>query len=88
VRLIGVISPEQIQDEERESNDRLLGAAIHSYNPEDIKAIDAIGKTLPAQLEEFCVSYNKQRGKKFRITGAGGRHKAIKFLKTGMKKRN
>ena len=44
-----------------------------------------MGKTLLAQLEEFFVSYNKQRGKKFKISGTGGPRKAIKFLKTGIK---
>ena len=29
-------------------------------------------KTLLDQLEEFFISYNKQRGKKFKVTGTGG----------------
>jgi inorganic pyrophosphatase len=37
------------------------------------------------QVEEFFVSYNKQRGKKFKVTGTGGRKKAIRFLKNGIK---
>jgi len=37
------------------------------------------------QLEEFFISYNKQRGKKFRVTGTGGPKKALRFLKAGMK---
>ena len=86
VRLVGVISAEQIQDGSKETNDRLLGVAIHSYDHEDIETIDDISKTLLSQLEEFFISYNKQRGKKFRITGTGGPKKAIKFLKDGIKK--
>ena len=35
-------------------------------------------------MEEFFVSYNKQRGKKFKVTGTGGPKKAIKFLKSGI----
>jgi inorganic pyrophosphatase len=65
----------------------LLGVAIHSYDHEDIKTIDDVSKTLLSQLEEFFVSYNKQRGKKFRITGTGGPKTAIKFLRDGIKKR-
>ena len=45
-----------------------------------------VSKTLLSQLEEFFVSYNKQRGKKFRITGMGGPKKVVKFLKDGIKK--
>jgi hypothetical protein len=36
--------------------------------------------------KSFFVSYNKQPGKKFRITGTGGPKNAIKFLKDGIKK--
>jgi inorganic pyrophosphatase len=87
VRLIGVISAEQIEDGDKETNDRLLGVAIHSYDHEDIETIDDVGKTLLSQLEEFFISYNKQRGKKFRVTGNGGPRKAIQFLKAGIKNR-
>ena len=86
VRLIGIISAEQIDKGTKETNDRLLGVAIHSYEHEDIETIDDVSKTLLSQLEEFFVSYNKQRGKKFRITGTGGPRKAIKLLKAGIKK--
>src|SRR6201981_3003531 len=86
VRLVGVIAAEQIEDGTKEMNDRLLGVAIHSYDHEDIETIDDVSKTLLSQLEEFFVSYNKQRGKKFRVTGTGGPRKAIKFLKDGIKK--
>ncbi|HUD97953.1 MAG TPA: inorganic diphosphatase [Bryobacteraceae bacterium] len=86
VRLVGVISAEQIEDGNKEANDRLLGVAIHSYDHQDITTIDEVSKTLLSQLEEFFVSYNKQRGKKFRITGTGGPKKAIRFLKDGIKK--
>ena len=47
--------------------------------------MDDISKTLLSQVEEFFVSYNKQRGKKFKVTGTGGPKKAIHFLKTGIK---
>jgi inorganic pyrophosphatase len=86
VRLVGVISAEQIEDGNKETNDRLLGVAIHSYDHEDIETIDDISKTLLSQLEAFFVSYNKQRGKKFRITGTGGPKKAVKLLKDGIKR--
>jgi len=64
----------------------LLGVAIHSYDHEDIATIDDVSKTLVSQVEEFFVSYNKQRGKKFKVTGTSGPKKAIRFLKTGIKK--
>ena len=85
VRLIGVISAEQVEEGKKETNDRLLGVAIHSYDHEHLETIDDVSKTLLSQLEEFFVSYNKQRGKRFRITGTGGPRKAVKFLKAGIK---
>jgi inorganic pyrophosphatase len=87
VRLIGVISAEQVQDGNKQTNDRLLGVAIHSYNHQGLATIDDVNKSELSQLEEFFVSYNKQRGKKFRITGTGGPGKAVKFLKRGIQKR-
>jgi inorganic pyrophosphatase len=86
VRLVGIISAEQIEDGDKEVNNRLLGVAIHSYDHEGIATIKDVSKTLLSQLEEFFVSYNKQRRKKFRIRGTGGPKKAIMFLKEGIKK--
>jgi inorganic pyrophosphatase len=84
VRLIGVICAEQIEDGEKETNDRLLGAAIHSYDYQHLETIDDVGKVLLCQLEEFFVGYNKQRGKEFRVKGTGGPKKAIKYLKAAI----
>ena len=84
IRLIGIIEAEQTEDGKTVSNDRLLGAAIHSYDHEDLESIKDVSKTLLEQLEEFFISYNKQRGKKFKVTGTGGPEKAMKFLKAGM----
>jgi inorganic pyrophosphatase len=85
VRIIGIIQAEQTEDGKTESNDRLLGVAIHSYDHEDLDSIDGVSKTLLDQLEAFFISYNKQRGKKFKVTGTGGPAKAVKFLKAGIK---
>ena len=85
VRIVGIITAEQTEEGKTESNDRLIGVAIHSYDHEDVKSIGDISKTLLDQVEEFFVSYNKQRGKKFKVTGTGGPKKALRFLKDGMK---
>ena len=86
IRIIGLISAEQTQDGKKATNDRLLGVAIHSYDHENMTTIDDVSKTTLSQLEEFFISYNKQRGKKFRVTGTGGPGKAIRFLKEGIRK--
>src|SRR5882724_6334162 len=60
VRIIGVIKAEQTEDGKTESNDRLLGVAVHSYDHEDLHAIEDLSRTMLDQLEAFFVSYNKQ----------------------------
>src|SRR5882762_2643018 len=85
VRIIGIITAEQTEDGKTEANDRLLGVAIHSYDHENLESIEDVSKTLLDQLEAFFISYNKQRGKKFKVTGTGGPKKALRFLKAGMK---
>src|ERR1700692_3590471 len=83
VRIIGIIEAKQTEDGKTKTNDRLLGVAVHSYDHMDLNSIDDVSKTLLSQVEEFFVSYNKQRGKKFAVTGTGGPKRAIKFLNEG-----
>ncbi len=87
VRLIGIITARQTEDGKTEANDRLMGVSVHSYQHDDIETIEDVSKTLMSQLEEFFISYNKERGKKFKVTGTGGPKKAIAFLKAGIKER-
>jgi inorganic pyrophosphatase len=47
-----------------------------------VESISDLSKTLLDQLEEFLISYNKQRGKKFKVTG--GPKKAMSFLRAAM----
>jgi inorganic pyrophosphatase len=85
VRVLGIIQAKQTENGETERNDRLLGVAMHSYEHQDIQTINDVNKTLLSQVEAFFVSYNKQRGKQFKVTGTGGPRKAIRFIKVGMK---
>lgn len=85
VRIIGVIKAEQTENGKTESNDRLLGVAVHSYDHENLNSISDVSKTLLEQLEQFFISYNKQRGKKFTVRGAGGPKKALEFLESGVR---
>jgi len=85
VRLIGIIKATQTENGKTERNDRLLGVAVHSYDHVHLNSIKEIGSDLLDQVEEFFVSYNKQRNKKFKIKGIGGPKKAVKFLKDGSK---
>lgn len=78
IRLIGLIEAEQSDGGKTTENDRLIGVAVHSYSHEDVRSISEVSKTLLDQVEEFFVSYNKSRGKKFKVTGVHGPAKALK----------
>src|ERR1700722_16948369 len=45
VRIIGVIQAEQTQDGRTEKNGRILGAAIHSYEHQNLFTISDVSKT-------------------------------------------
>ena len=84
VRLIGVIRAQQTEDGETEENDRLFGVAVHSYEHEDLQSTADANPSLLKQVEAFFVSYNKQRGKKFKIIEVGGPKTALKLLSKAM----
>jgi inorganic pyrophosphatase len=85
IRVVGVIAAKQSKRGKTERNDRLLGVAVHSYQHEHITSIDEVSKTLLSQVEAFFISYNRQRGKQFKVTATSGPKKAIKLLKTGIR---
>jgi inorganic pyrophosphatase len=85
VRLVGVIEAEQTEDGKKVINNRLIGVAVHSYNHEHIRSISEINKPIIDQVGEFFVTYNKSRGKKFKVTGTHGPGRAVKLVDAGIK---
>ncbi|MBV8903948.1 MAG: inorganic diphosphatase [Acidobacteriia bacterium] len=85
VRLIGVLQAEQIEGKKRETNDRLFGVAVHSYAHENLTNIDQVSTSVLDQIEEFFISYNKSRGKKFRAKGRHGPKRAAEVIEAGIK---
>ncbi|MBV8833472.1 MAG: inorganic diphosphatase [Acidobacteriaceae bacterium] len=83
IRIIGVIEAEQIEDGKRTVNNRLIGVAVHSYSNQDAESINDLSKPILDQLEEFFVSYNKSRGKKFKVKGRSGPKRAAQLLEAG-----
>lgn len=78
IRLIGLIQAEQAANGKATENDRLIGVAVHSYSHENVHSIDELNKSLLDQIQQFFISYNKSRGKKFKVTGVHGPTKALK----------
>ncbi|MBV8867684.1 MAG: inorganic diphosphatase [Acidobacteriaceae bacterium] len=80
VRLIGIIEAQQTEQGKTTQNDRLIGVAVHSYSHENVQSIGDVNKSILDQVQEFFISYNKSRGKKFKVTGVHGPSKALKRL--------
>src|SRR5205814_4767595 len=84
VRIIGVIEATQIEDGKRTINNRLVGVAYHSYSHEDLTNIDQVQTDLLEQVEQFFISYNKSRGKKFKVRGRHGPKRAAELIEQGI----
>jgi len=67
-----VIEAEQTQDGKTVENDRLMAVAVHSYDHQHIQALNDVDSQILDQLEQFFISYNKSRGKKFKANGRHG----------------
>ena len=85
IRLIGVMEAEQVQDGKAARNDRLIGVAVHSYSHEDKVSVKQIPKSIQDQLGEFFTSYNRSRGKRFKVLGWHGPHRAAELVEVGIK---
>jgi inorganic pyrophosphatase len=85
VRIGGVIEAEQTKDGKKTTNNRLIGVAVHSYNHENIHSISETNRSVIDQVGEFFVTYNKSRGKRFKVTGIHGPSRAIKLVNKGIK---
>jgi inorganic pyrophosphatase len=83
IRVIGVIEADQIEDGKRTTNNRLIGVAVHSYSHEDLQSINDVSKSILDQVEEFFITYNKGRGKKFKVKGRKGPRRAAEIIEGG-----
>ncbi len=84
VRIIGVIQASQTQDGKTETNDRLLAVSIHSYSHEKVSSVEDLNPSMLNQIEQFFVSYNKLRGKKFNLKSQGGPKRAVAVIEEGI----
>jgi inorganic pyrophosphatase len=86
VRLIGVIEADQTEGGKKTVNNRLIGIALHSYTHQHIDSVQDIDKATLNEVEEFFISYNKSRGKRFSVKAVGGPKRAIELLEQGIRK--
>jgi inorganic pyrophosphatase len=84
-RLIGVIEAEQTEtDGSAERNDRLVAISTKCRNHAQIKSLKDLDSNRLDEIEQFFVSYNRVRGKQFKILHVGGPSKAQALAQQAM----
>lgn len=86
VRPIGVLEAKQTFKGRTDQNDRLLGVWPDSRDYGDWKTLADVPSRLLEHIEHFFVSYNAQRGRRFRVTKRSGPARAKSLVKA-MEKR-
>jgi inorganic pyrophosphatase len=86
VRLIGVIEAEQTEEGETIENHRLIAVSLKTFTHQDVTDVEQVSSTMLDQVQEFFITYNKAKGKQFKVTGRRGRKRASEILEIGMKK--
>jgi inorganic pyrophosphatase len=86
-RLLGVIEARQTEDGKTERNDRLIAVSAKAPTHCDVKTLTDLTATLLDEIEHFFVSYNAQKGKKFKPIGRFGPKRAKRLVHRGERKR-
>ncbi len=85
-RLLGVIEAEQTEDGQTERNDRLIAISAATREMSDVSSLRDLNETVMKEIEQFFITYNKERGKKFKVLGRKGPQQAMKLLKKSLKR--
>lgn len=86
VRLVGVLEAEQTQKGKTNRNDRLIGAAEASRTYRGIRSLGSVPEHLLREIEHFFISYNKERGREFRILGRYGPKRSRDLVEEGVRR--
>lgn len=85
--IIGVIEAEQTEkDGTSERNDRLLAVPLTTHRYGKLQSIKDVDQHILQEVERFFVSYNDQAGKKFKLLGFHGPHRAQRLVEEGMRR--
>ena len=85
VRLVGVLEAKQTQEGKTQRNDRLIGVAVASRLYERTRTLKDLPDRRLTEIEHYFVSYNKERGRKFRPIGRFGPARARVLVRKGEK---
>ena len=83
-RLIGVMEAEQTEEGKTERNDRLIAVAAHSRDYSEVKGLGDLNSNMLKEIEQFFITYNKEKGKKFKVLRMRGPGQALKMVKKNL----
>jgi inorganic pyrophosphatase len=83
-RLIGVMEAEQTENGKTERNDRLIAVPDQSRDYSDVNTLDDLNSNMLKEIEQFFITYNKERGKKFKVLRMRGPGHAMKMVKRNL----
>ena len=83
-RLIGVMEAEQTENGKTERNDRLIAVPDQSRDYSDVNSLDDLNSNMLKEIEQFFITYNKERGKKFKVLRMRGPAHAMKMVKRNL----
>jgi inorganic pyrophosphatase len=83
-RLIGVMEAEQTEEGKTERNDRLIAVAAHSRDYSEVKGLGDLNGNMLKEIEQFFITYNKEKGKKFKVLRMRGPGQALKMAKKSL----
>ena len=85
-KLIGVIEANQTEVGITTRNDRLIAVAADSRNQSHLRFLGDLNANLVHEIEQFFVSYNETKGKRFELLGRFGPDRATQLINNAAKK--
>ena len=83
-RLLGIMEAEQTEQGKTERNDRLIAVASESRDYSDVKSLNDLNSNMLKEIEQFFITYNKEKGKKFKVLRMRGPKQALKLVKRSL----
>ena len=84
-RLLGVMEAEQAEKGITERNDRLIAVAAHSRDYSEAKSLKDLNSNMLKEIEQFFITYNQEKGKKFKVLRMRGPGQALKLIKKSLR---
>jgi inorganic pyrophosphatase len=85
VRLIGVIEAQEVEDERKERNDRLLAVTTQTRLYADVKTTDDLPASFIDHLTQFWVNKDRLEGKTFTVLGVRGPNVGVDLVRHSSK---